>query len=208
LSDAKAITPFGGGGLSGIWTPDYGHSLMAANWSPTTHHGLTATLTDGLRYWEDYLVHEHVLDVDAGELTFTGRVEALPIAYERRYTFGDDSLSVALSLTVEEDVELADLVETIPIARGGWKERGARIVANDVNTGDVATDSFRIVDERGAGMQVDLDGERDLRLVPDGLQTSGWRQLQIGRVEIVLPANLQAGTTHNLAYTIRPLPTT
>lgn len=59
LPEVRKITPLVGGGLSGFWTPAYGQSLMAANWAPTTHHGLTATKPDGLRYWEQYHGHQH-----------------------------------------------------------------------------------------------------------------------------------------------------
>lgn len=206
LPDAKRITPFVGGGLSGFWTPSYGHALMAANWSPTTHHGLVATQADGRRYWEDYHAHEHRLDADAGELTVTGRVEGHPLAYQRRYAFEDAALVVDLTLTAEQDVALADLVENIPVARGGWKSRGADIVAGGQGEGEVAAASFSIVDQTGAGVEVRLDGTRQLRLVPNGLQTSGWRKLQIGRVEIALRASLKAGEALRLSYELRPLP--
>ncbi len=47
--------PFVGGGLTMFWTPDFGSSVLAGNWTPLTHHGLVAT--DGVtevRSWEDY----------------------------------------------------------------------------------------------------------------------------------------------------------
>ena len=203
--DIKTITPFAGGGLSGVWTEDYGHSLMAANWAPTTHHGLIATDADGLRWWEDYHAHSHVLDEDAGTLTITGRVEGQPIAYERRYTFADEALQVELTLTADEAVSLPRLVECVPVARGEWKTRGAEIAAPGATVGEARADRFTVSDAEGAGVAFELDGEHDLLLVPDGLQTSGWRKLQIGRVEIALPATLAAGERVTLSYTIRPL---
>ncbi len=203
--DIKTITPFVGGGLSGVWTEDYGHSLMAADWAPTTHHGLIATDADGQRWWEDYHAHSHVLDEDAGALTITGRIEGQPIAYERRYTFADDALHVELTLTADEAVSLARLVECVPIARGGWQARGAEIAAPGATAGEARADRFTVSDGEGAGVAFELDGEHGLLLVPDGLQTSGWRKLQIGRVEIALPATLAAGEQTTLSYTIRPL---
>ncbi|MEA3402710.1 MAG: hypothetical protein U9R79_15835 [Armatimonadota bacterium] len=201
----KSITPFVGGGLSGVWTPDYGHSLMAANWAPTTHHGLIATDAEGLRWWEDYHAHEHSLDADAGEVTFTGCIEEQPLTYERRYVFGDDAIEVEVSVTADEDVRLAGLVECVPLARGGWKARGATISAREATGGPARAASFRVTDEMGAGVEFVLEDERDLLLVPDGLQTSGWRQLQIGRVEISLPSELAAGQSTSLRYVVRPI---
>jgi len=205
LADMKAITPFVGGGLSGVWTRDYGHSLMAANWSPTTHHGVIATDADGLRWWEDYHAHEHAVDADAGTLSVTGRIEGQPVTYERRYVFGDDALEVAVTLIAEEDVQLGRLVECVPIARGGWKARGATLEAGGQDAGAVAASVFRVTDDTGAGVEFALDAEHDLTLVPEGLKTYGWRQLQFGRVEITLPASLAAGETVELRYVIRPV---
>ncbi|MFO8079645.1 MAG: hypothetical protein R6V07_04995 [Armatimonadota bacterium] len=204
-TDIKTITPFGGGGLTGVWTADYGHSLMAANWAPTTHHGLIATDADGQRWWEDYHAHSHVLDQQAGTLTITGRVEGQPIAYERRYVFGDDAIEVELTLAADEAVTLQRLAECVPVARGGWKARGAELQAAGATEGAARADRFTVSDAEGAGVAFELDSERDLLLVPEGLQTSGWRQLQIGRVEIALPATLAAGERISLTYTIRPL---
>jgi len=62
-----------------------------------------------------------------------------------------------------------------------------------------------VTDDTGAGAVFTLDGERELALVPDGPKTSGWRQLQIDRVEIGLPVALAAGQTVELRYVIRPL---
>ena len=202
LPGAKSITPFVGGGLSGFWTPEYGHSLMAANWAPTTHHGIIATAKDGKRYWEDYHAQEHQLDPDAGTLTFTGRIESLPLTYERRYTFEDDRLIVELKLTAEEDLDLADLVECIPLARGGWKPRGATIEAAGQTEGTVTSDRFRVTDSEGAGVEFTFSQPQTLRLIPEGLQTSGWRKLQIGRVELALPATAKAGKVGELSYEV------
>jgi hypothetical protein len=201
----KKITPFIGGGLTGVWTEDYGHSLMAANWAPTTHHGLIATDVEGLRWWEDYHAHQHELDRDAGTLTITGRIEGQPVAYQRRYVFGDEAIEVDLTLTAEEAVTLERLVECVPLARGGWKARVAQIQAAGATEGKARADRFTISDAQGAGVAFELESEHDLLLVPEGLQTSGWRQLQIGRVEIALPATLDGGQQVTLAYTIRPL---
>ncbi len=205
LADIRKCTPFGGGGLTGIWTEEYGHSLMAANWSPSTHHGLVGTDADGLRWWEDYHAHEHMLDEAAGTLTVTGRLEGHPISYERIYTFGDEALGVQLTLTADENVDLVDLVENIPVARGEWKQFGATIEAAGATEGEIEADAFTVSDDRGAGIEVTFDGAQNLRLIPEGLKTSGWRKLQFGRVEVVLPARLQAGQTHLISYTITPL---
>lgn len=203
--DMRKSNPFGGGGLTGVWTRDFGHSLMAANWSPTTHHGLIATQADGRRYWEDYHGHEFALDEDAGTLTITGHIEAVPVDYVRTYEFGDETLGVSLELTAREETALEALVENFPVARGGWKSRGSILSAAEREEGEVTAARFTVLDAAGAGIEVTLEEPMPLRLVPEGLRTGGWRQLQIGRVEIGLPVQLAAGETVTLRYTIRPV---
>ncbi|HUS80372.1 MAG TPA: hypothetical protein VM283_03825, partial [Armatimonadota bacterium] len=100
---------------------------------------------------------------------------------------------------------LTSLVENIPYARWEWKARGADAVAGETREGETEAQSFRIVDSTGAGVAFALDEPHGLRLVPEGLKTSGWRRLQIGRVEIALPARMSAGESAELAYVIRPV---
>lgn len=205
VADIRKSTPFGGGGLTGLWTPDYGHSILATNWAPTCHHGLVATDSQGLRWWEDYHGHSFELDADAGTLVIRGRIEGQPIRYVRSYTFGDEALGVRLQLSAEADLSLAALVENIPYARWEWKARGADAVAGEAREGETQANSFCIVDRTGAGVMVTLSEVMPLRLVPQGLKTPGWRRLQIGRVEIVLPARWSAGQEMEISYEVKPL---
>ncbi len=55
--DLYEPSPMVGGGLSMFATPSYGSGLIATNWSPLSHHGLVAVLSEGgvlRRFWEDY----------------------------------------------------------------------------------------------------------------------------------------------------------
>lgn len=206
VPDLRKVTPFLGGGLSGFWTPECGHVLLAAPWAPTTHHGLIATRADGQRYWEDYFASAFSADETAGTLVVSGRVEDVPLGYRRTYRFDDDALTVELQLTADAEVALTALVECLPVARGEWKARGATIRAGEVTAGTVEAGEFEVVDAVGAGARFILDRPRTLRLVPDGLRTGGWRRLQIGRVEIDLPRRWAKGDSVSLTYRIAPAP--
>jgi hypothetical protein len=46
--DLYEPSPMVGGGLSMFATPSYGSGLIATNWSPLSHHGLVAVLSDVL----------------------------------------------------------------------------------------------------------------------------------------------------------------
>lgn len=55
--DIYASSPMIGGGLSILSTSSFGSALVAANWSPLTHHGLVAERDEEAgrrRYWESY----------------------------------------------------------------------------------------------------------------------------------------------------------
>ncbi|MBT3375681.1 MAG: hypothetical protein HN742_43470 [Lentisphaerae bacterium] len=199
----KPATPFLGGGLSMLWTPAYGTALMATNWSPLCHHGLVAVQGDGKRYWEDYHAAEFHLDEDAGTLVVTGRVEGLPLRYERAYTFADDHLTVALVVTAEDEVTLQRLIENLPLAAGRRKVHGAAISEpkEPESTGKV----IRLTNDHAASVSVELDQARGIRICRTGL-VSHYRSYQINRAEVALPVSFSPGQQLELTYTIVPKP--
>jgi len=70
-------TPFVGGGMTLFWTPDFGSSVVAGNWSPLAHHGLV--LTDGstgVRSWEDYFSVSYSMS-DSNHLNTLGNIESM-----------------------------------------------------------------------------------------------------------------------------------
>ena len=198
----KPITPYLGGGLSMFWTPDYGAAIMATNWSPLCHHGLVATRKDGKRYWEDYHATELDLDEEAGVLTITGRIESLPLRYERKYTFAGDAVSVALTLMADDDVDLARLIENLPFAAGRRKVRGAEIV-EPAGEGQ-ETDRIMLMNSDEAGVEISLDRDRPVHVCRNGL-ISHYRQYQINRAEIVFQSAFEGGRRAELSYVIRPI---
>jgi len=113
---------------------------------------------------------------------------------------------VLLTLTARDAVDLSDLVENIPIAMGEWKARGVSIEAGGKSEGEMESDRVTITDNTGAGCQIIFDRKYTLRIVNDGLRTEGWRKLQIGRVEVHLPAELEPDETVEISYTLKPIP--
>lgn len=205
LPDMRKVTPFLGGGLTGLWTEGFGHSIMTAAWAPTTHHGITATLPGGRRMWEDYHAHSFTLDEAAGTLTIRGKIEGVPVDYVRAYTFADDHLKVDLTLEASAPAELEALVENIPVCRGEWKLRGSELSAGGVSSGEVTAPEFQLLDSAGHGVRFAFGEPLRLNLVPDGLKTGGWRKLQFGRVEVCLPETLQPGQPVRLSYQVWPV---
>lgn len=212
------VTPFLGGGMSLLWSNNYGNSIMTANWSPLTHHGLVATTSANKRYWEHYFATNFTLDSQANQLELTGLLEGSNLWYQRRYTFHDDHIEVYLKLTAFGDVSLNDLVENIPLATCtradcdsnnvvDRKRYGATIV-NSVKTpisGNQTLSQFGVFDDDDNGMMVNLDSSRNVRVYPHGLRQLYYGdELQIGRVQIVLPNSFTNGQIEELTYELWP----
>ena len=200
--NVRKITPFLGGGLSMFWTPEYGSSILGANWSPLTHHGLVATGSDGKRSWEDYFSTHFVLNEDPSELTITGKIENQPLTYTRRYLLGEQELGVELEVTADKDVQLTSLQENLPIAAGSIKSDGAQIRMNGEDKGQAKADKFVISDSHGQGVEVVFNEPQWLFVQRNGLQSN---DLQVARVDVELPAQIRAGQTVRLSYIVRPL---
>lgn len=199
VPNIRQITPYLGGGLSLFWTPAYGNALLATNWAPTTHHGLIATEFDGAhRYWEDYFATQFQLDNNI--LKITGKIESHPVTYTRTYTFRDNEIVLSLQLTATANVQFSKLVETLPLAAGGAKP-GTQIQVPGESGGQAVTQSFNVVNNANSGMTVLFDQPTTVKVQRNGLKSGS---LQINRVEIVLPSQLQKGQTVTLNYRLRP----
>ena len=191
------VTPFSGGGLSVFWTPEYGNALLGANWTPRVHHGLIVRMPDGRRWWEDYLNHTYALDADAGVLTVTGVIEEQPIEYRRVMRFGDDALTMEVTLTASKDVAASGIVEIIPFVFGDRKANG--VLLNVPERGK----EFTIHDRKGNGVRYSFNGEYAFK--PVRAMYHAKYEHRTGRIEVALPAKLKAGQPVKFAYEIRPV---
>jgi len=207
-----SVAPFNGGGLTLFATPEYGNAVLAGNCSPLVHHGLVAFDENGRRSWEEYFAATYELDEAAGTLTCAGRIEDYPVRYTRRYRFDDDALHVAVTLEADEQVQFARLVENVPIGGGAFKPHGTAIIVDaeqplaiddvsDALLSEAKSDQFRVADDRGVGVQVQLDAVRGLRICRSGMKA---RDVQMNRVEIELPNVLQPGEPIEYSYVIMP----
>ncbi|MBN2643818.1 MAG: hypothetical protein JXR78_19375, partial [Victivallales bacterium] len=79
----RNVVPFLGGGMTLLWTPDYGSAILSTCWSPLTHHGLIAVNSQEERFWEDYFKNSFHLDEKNRTLTISGTVENFPLNYKR-----------------------------------------------------------------------------------------------------------------------------
>jgi hypothetical protein len=215
-----AVTPLLGGGMSLFWTPGYGSALFAGNCTPLAHHGLVAIDKQGVRWWEDYMASRFELDEKAGVLTVTGKLEGQPWRYTRTYRFLDDRVEVELRLETDQDqAELADLIENLPLLGGPAKARGQTLTADNDQpvTDDVGVPAgktvlkstarsrtLRVTDNQGRGVEIRLDAERPLRLCRSGMTARDL--VRFDRAEIVLPTTVTRAAPVVLRYALVPLP--
>ncbi|MBW2455114.1 MAG: hypothetical protein JRI68_11420 [Deltaproteobacteria bacterium] len=220
--------PFVGGGLSLVWTPDFGAALLAANWSPLVHHGVVGLGTNPTtsvleRTWERYSATVfHHADSSGAEIS-----GSLPMYYEatdeldyaRTYAFTDDTITVEVTLTnLTGAAQSFDaLWENLPFpvcdqdCENNRKNRPVGFTEVDgtpLPAGDHLLDGIHLRDDQDHGLAVELDGGARLIAVrPIGMVREAYGiQLKIGRLQIPFDTtSLAAGESTSLRYHLRSL---
>lgn len=201
-ADVKSISPFLGGGLSQFWTPEYGTAVLAGNWSPLVHHGIVATSAEKLRFWEDYFATTWQWEHEERRLVIRGRLESLPLRYVRTYNFDEDRLDVSLELVAEAPVDLAQLVENVPIAVGESKSQRIRVESRNAASRSAEATSVLLRDATGNGVEVVLGRPQSVNVEVKGMR---YRSCSIGWLQVVLPSQMQPGEPVKLVYSMRPI---
>lgn len=194
--ELRKVTPYLGSGMTLLWTPEYGSSILSTNWSPLCQHGIVAETENGKRYWADYFAQKFNLDKAKSELTVTGKIEKLPLNFTRSYKFLENEIQVELTLKAEKDIELKKLFENIPVPRGNAKNNDVNIVLSPENK------KVDILNKKGNGAEIVFKKPQIFTVQENGL-TSG--NLQIGRIEVQLPTKMKKGETASLSYSIVPV---
>lgn len=218
--------PYLGGGMSLFWTPSYGAALVGTTWSALAQHGLVAW-DGGRRYWNDYFSTTYALSQDNNTLTVQGTIEAHPLSYTRQYIFNDHSVRVNLALTATADMTLEKLAEIIPVptctrtdCNGSTKNRKSRGADLQIQ-GAVGSDNgalrtasaVTVKDSTNRGVQIsfvsptsDASTTQAVAVYRNGLRQLYYgAELQVGRIEVLLPQTWSAGDELNLSYTIGAL---
>jgi len=189
-------TPMIGGGMTIFSVPEFGSAIVAANWTPYSHHGLIAFIEDK-RYWEDYAATVFTLNEADRKLVVSGKIEAVPVTYVRTYIFNKDALEVSVVLTATADVKLVRLFENIPVILGASKENGSEIM---VLGEEKSAKGLTITDKNENGAQILFRQNQTVHTVRNGIKDRG---LHLGRVEILFPEKLLKGESTELSYSLR-----
>ncbi|MFP3904115.1 MAG: hypothetical protein ACLFWB_07720 [Armatimonadota bacterium] len=190
--------PRSGGGLSLLWTPEYGNVLVSMNYHAFCNHQVTAELGDGTVSWPDYWSVDHTWAPEENALSVSCRLYDLPVAVVREYTFSDDSVHQSLTVNFEENVSVEALYEQIPLLKN---KPGFR---TEIEGTEAACTALWIGDEQGRGCIMEFDEPVAISFGPD-LEHKRYSEVQVNTpLQIDLGAAHSAGEEITIGYTTRP----
>ncbi len=208
LKGKRGKRPMNNGGITLFQTPGFGNAILGG---PTafTHHGLVAIGADAKRHVEDYFETSYQLQTEEGSLTTRGPMDALPLRYERRYTFHADAIEVTSDLKATEAFVVERVVENIPLVGGVFKLKGANISVYGVEAvieredpairqTEARSSLLLLNDQNGHGVRLVFTKPQSLRICRSGPISEGG--IQHNRVEVELPAEWSAGERFRLRY--------
>lgn len=109
--------PRNGGGLSMFWSPAFGTSLLAQNWSAYAANAIIVEQRSaaGVRTdWEDYWTVKPAFDRERLTARVSGQIRDQPLTYERQYRFLEIGAECNLILTSAKPVEYIHAWESFP----------------------------------------------------------------------------------------------
>ncbi len=112
-SDPHKQFPRNGGGLCLFWTPGFGSSLVAKNWSTYAAQTIIAERGD-TAVWEDYWSVRSQFDAAGAKATITSTLLNQPVGIERRVQFFDDAVRLDLTLDVQAPPNATAVWECFP----------------------------------------------------------------------------------------------
>jgi len=186
-----------GGGISLLWTPDYGVTMAGQGWNAYCHQGVTVDMAAGEVHSADYYAVEFDVDEQAQTLDVRGQIEGLPLAYSHAYRFADDRIAVQTQVEGTGPVAARECVLQFPLYAA--KELGFHC---EVPT--VPTQVVRMTDDTGAGVELRFTEPVSVSF---GESTVGERYVAeyvIRQLKVHLPAQWAAGDRAVLEYEIVP----
>jgi hypothetical protein len=112
-TDAQRQFPRTGGGVCLFWTPGFGSSIVAKNWSACASQAVIAQRADGAD-WEDYWSVRSAFDAAAGTARITSAMLNQPVKISRDVRFLNDAVHMDLALQVEMPPRATAIFESFP----------------------------------------------------------------------------------------------
>jgi len=139
-----------GGGISLLWTPDYGVALAGQGWNSYCHHGLVVDMGGDKVRTADYFAVEFQLEEAARQLVVRGKVKNVPLRYQHTYRFGEAGIRVETRVEADDAISAESCALQFPIFAS--KERGFRCA---IAGGEATQVAMR--DATGAGVTLRFD---------------------------------------------------
>jgi hypothetical protein len=112
--DARKQFPRNGGGLSMFWTPAFGTSILAKNWSAYAANTILALGSTGGADWEDYWSVAAEFNAGSAEARVRSALLHTAVKIDRRVRFLDDAVRCDVLLDVAADARADVLRECFP----------------------------------------------------------------------------------------------
>jgi hypothetical protein len=112
-TDPNVQYPRNGGGLSMFWSPKFGSSIIAENWSAYSSNSIIATLGDQT-FFEDYWRVDGALQQALGRATIDGELNDERMSVRRQLKFLEDRITCETRLQPSQAVQYSRLSECFP----------------------------------------------------------------------------------------------
>lgn len=204
-SDPRKQHPRNGGGLCMFWSPGFGSSLLAKNWSAYAAQTIIAERKSpgGGADWEDYWSIENSFDADLAQAAVTGAIMNQPLTFRRQYQFLRDRVECQVRLSASAEVALGAMWECFPYPIDPGLHLQVALV----------DEQNRPVNNRPAAAVVFRNGSHEAHVMVfaqprrcqfgrDRSEDHFGKPREHGRVLAELPAQWKTGQEHAVRWTI------
>jgi len=204
--DPRMQHPRNGGGLSMFWSPAFGTSLLAQNWSAYAANSILMEQhsPDGIRVdWEEYWSIERTFDADRASAHVSGIIRDQPLSFERRYRFLDVGVECNLSLTSAGQVQYTAAWESFPYPSQADARLHVTLVdeaGRPVNTRPASAIVFR--NASNEAHVVVFAQPRVCQLGPERVVDAYGQKREYNRVLAALPADWSPGQQRTLRWCV------
>lgn len=186
-----------GGGVSLLWTPEYGVAMAGQGWNAYCHHGLIVDMGRDVVRTADYFAIEFDLDTAGKVLSVRGKIKDVPLRYRYGYRFAEDRVTVETQVAATEDVSALGCDIQFPLFAS--KERGFLC---DLPQGP--TQCIRVNDGSGAGIELRFDRPVQATFGPTSKRNVYPVEYAIRQLRIALPKKWREGDEFALRYDVVP----
>jgi hypothetical protein len=199
--------PRNGGGLCMFWSPQFGSSILAKNWSVEAAQSIIAQRADGTTDWEEYWSVSNKFDAEHGTADIAGNLGVSPIKFNRSVKFRDERVIMDLRLEATSAIDLKAMSESFPFPLDKPGSLRA-VLLNDqgrpVESGEARGIAF--ISESAHAHLVVFDRSRQCSVGTVKSTDEYGQSREHGRVLAALPTQWKPGAVHHARWSIAAVP--